>query len=103
MNRMIWILVVVLAIVAIWQFSASRAAYRKLNTLNEYVQFLFFHSQVYEDHRAKFLSFVSENSNMSVSDQAMASYRAIEDIAVKLGGEVLISNVKSRGSGGDSK
>lgn len=103
MNRMIWILVVILAIAAIWQFSASRAAYRKLNTLNEYVQFLLFHPQVYEDHRAKFLSFVSENSNMSVSDQAMASYRAIEDIAVKLEDKILLSNVKSRGSGGDSK
>jgi len=95
-ERMIWILVVILAVVATWQFSASRATYRKLNTLNEYVQFLLFHPQVYEDHRAKFLSFVSETSTMNVSDQAMASYRAIEDMAVELEDKILLSNVKSR-------
>lgn len=101
---MIWILGAVLAIIAILQFLASRAAYRKLNTLNEYVQFLLFHPQVYEDHRAKFLSFVSKNSNMSISDQTMASYRAIEDMAVKLEDKILLSNVISRrGSDDNSK
>ncbi len=81
---MIWILVAVLLLFAIQQFSASRSAYRKLNALNEYVQFLIFHPEVYEDHKKKFLAFASENSGASVINQAMTSYRAIEDIATKL-------------------
>ena len=103
MNLTIWILVAVLLIVAIQQFSASRSAYRKLNTLNEYVQFLLFHPEVYEDHRKKFLAFVSENSGRSMQDQAMASYRTIEDVAAKLEEAIVLANVKSRGSGGDPK
>lgn len=102
MNLTIWIiLVAVLLIVAIWQFSASRRTYRKLNTLNEYIQFLLLHLEVYEDHRAKFFAFVSEHSKLNISDQAMASYRAIEDMAIKLEGEILLANVASRGSSGD--
>jgi hypothetical protein len=81
MNLTLWILIAVLFIVAIQQFSASRSAYRKLNTLNEYVQFLLFHPEVYDDHRKKFLTFVSENSGRSIPGQAMASYRAIDDVA----------------------
>lgn len=98
MERMLWVLITLLAVVAFWQFSASRSAYRKLNTLNEYVQFLLFQPLVYEDHRQKLLTFVSQNSSRSVTDQAMASYQAIENIALQLEGEILLANVKCRGS-----
>lgn len=101
MYSVIWVLVV-LAVIAIWQLITIRSAYRKLSTLNEYVQFLLFNPQIYEDHREKFLVFVSENSGMSISNQAMASYRAIVDMAAKLEDKILLANVKSRG-GGESR
>jgi len=103
MERMLWVLVTLLVVVAFWQFSASRSAYRKLNTLNEYVQFLLFQPQVYEDHRQKLLTFASQNSSRSVTDQAMASYQAIENMALQLEGKILLANVKMRGSHDDSR
>ena len=101
---MAWALVAVLLAFSIFQFSAARRAYWKLNALNEYVQFLIFQPQVYEDHRKKFLAFVSQNTSSSISDQAMASYQAIDDMAAKLENtDALLSNVKSRGTGGSPK
>lgn len=102
MEHMLWVLVTLLAVVAFWQFSASRSAYRKLNTLNEYVQFLLFQPEVYEDNRQKFLTFVSQNSSRSIADQAMASYQAIESVALQLEDKILLANVKMRGSHDDS-
>ncbi|MGH8542868.1 MAG: hypothetical protein ACREX3_04365 [Gammaproteobacteria bacterium] len=66
--------------------------------MNEYVQFLLFRPEVYEDHTRKFIAFVSDKSKSTVSDQARAAYRAIEDIATTLEGEILIANVASRAS-----
>jgi len=42
MEYLSWLLVGIFALVACWQFSAARGAYRKLNTLNEYIQFCSF-------------------------------------------------------------
>lgn len=97
MEYLSWFIAGAFALVAISQFSAARSTYRKLNTLNEYIQFLFFQPKVYDDHRAKFLGFVAEKYNASVSDQAMASYQAIENIAIELENKILVANVASRG------
>ena len=103
MEYLSWLLVGIFALVAFWQFSASRAAYRKLNTLNEYIQFLLFQPKVYNDHREKFLKFVAEKSTASVSDQAMASYEAIENMAIQLEDKILVANVASRGQRQESR
>ena len=92
-----WIFTIVFALLALLQFTAAKRAYRKLNILNEYVQFIFFQSKVYNDHRDKFLGFVAENSSSSVTDQAMSSYQAIENMAIQLHDEIIVANVESRG------
>ncbi|MBI3807280.1 MAG: hypothetical protein HY281_07165 [Nitrospirae bacterium] len=99
MKHMIWTLVAVFAAVALFEFNAARQAYRKLNALNEYVQFLLFQPKVYKDHQEKFLLFVSQNRKKDVSDQAMASYQAIEQMVHALQDEILLANVKSRSEG----
>jgi hypothetical protein len=103
MGLMSWLLVGVFALVAVWQFSSARSACRKLNTLNEYVQFLLFQPKLYNDHREKFLGFVAEKSMASVSYQAMASYQAIENMAIQLEDKILVSNVASRGQRHESR
>jgi len=97
MEHLPWFIAGAFGLVAFWQFSATRSAYRKLNTLNEYVQFLLFQPNVYNDHSEKFLGFVAEKSNASVSNQAMASYQVIENMAIQLGDHILVANVASRG------
>lgn len=96
MQYLSWIFVGIFAIIAFQQFSAAKSAYQKLNILNEYLQFLLFQPKVYSDHREKFLGFVAEKASASVSDQAMASYQAIENMAAQIYGSVLIANVQSR-------
>lgn len=103
MELISWLLSGIFGLVAFWQFSAARSAYRKLNTLNEYVQFLLFQPKVYNDHREKFLGFVAEKSMTSVSDQAMASYQAIEKMAIQLEDKMLMANVASRGQRQESR
>ena len=103
MEHMSWLLAGVFVLVALWQFSAARSAYRKLNTLNEYVQFLLFQPEVYNDHREKFLGLVAEKSTASVSDQAMASFEAIENMAIQLEDKILLANVSSRGQRQESR
>lgn len=93
---MVWILVVVLAIIAIFEFLASRGAYRKLNALNEYTQFLLFHPEVYKDHKTKFLPILVNNSDLKVNEQAMASYNFIENMAVTLCEHIFLANVVTR-------
>lgn len=39
MEYLSWLLVGIVALVAFWQFSAARTAYRKLNTLNNFCSF----------------------------------------------------------------
>ena len=94
-----WILAAVLAAAALLELNAARSAYRKLNAVNEYVQFLFFQPKVYNDHREKFLSFVCQSGEGDVSDQAMASYQAVDDMALALEDKILLANVISRSKG----
>lgn len=96
MQYLPWVFAGVFAMIAFLQFTAAKSAYRKLNILNEYVQFLLFQPKVYSDHREKFLGFVAEESIASVSDHAMASYQAIENMATQLYDRVLTANVLSR-------
>lgn len=97
MELIVWLLVGAFALIAFFQFFAATSAYKKLNTLNEYVQFLLFHPEVYNNHREKFLRFVADKSTASSSDQTMASYQMIEDIAIQLQASILLANVASRG------
>jgi hypothetical protein len=96
MQYLPWILAGIFAIVAFLQFTAAKSAYQKLNVLNEYIQFLLFQPKVYNDHRDKFLGFVAQRASASVSDQAMASYQAVENMAAQLYDHVLLANVKMR-------
>ncbi len=43
-----WIFYVVVAAIILSQLAYARYASKKLNTLNEYVQFLLFHRDVYD-------------------------------------------------------
>ena len=99
MEIMSWLIAGFFALVALWQISAARSAYRKLNTLNEYIQFILFQPKVYNDHREKFLGFVAESCTASPPDQAMASYQAIEDMAINLEDKIFVANVVSRSHG----
>ncbi len=96
---MTWVVVGILAVVVLFEIFALKSAYRKLNSLNEYVQFLLFQPEIYKDHREKFLSLVSQNSKADFSNQAMASYQAIENMALGLKDKILLSNMKNRSEG----
>lgn len=102
MQYLPWIVAGVLAIVALLQFTAAKSACLKLNTLNEYVQFLLFQPEVYNDHRDKFLGFVAQQSSAAVADQAMASYQAIENMAAQLFDDALLANIKMRSQSQES-
>ncbi len=96
---MAWILAAVFAVLAAFELYTARSACRKLNTLNEYVQFLLFQPKVYNDHRDKFLSFLSQMDKTDVGAQAMASYQAVENMALALEDKILLANVLSRSEG----
>jgi hypothetical protein len=96
---MAWVIAAVLFAIAAFELMAARRAYKKLNSLSEYIQFLIFQPKVYEDHRKKFLDFVSKNQNLSISDQASAAYRSIDEMAAKMEEtNAILANVKSRGT-----
>ena len=90
------VVVVALAAFALFELNAARAAYKKLNVLNEYTQFLLFHPEVYANHREKFIAFVSETRGAGVSQQAMATYQSVENMAGEVHEATLLANVMSR-------
>ncbi len=80
---MAWTIAIILLVLLIWQTMATRRLAKKLNILNEYTQFLLFHPKVYADHRLKYGAFLKSIGDKDVVNQAMLSYRIIEDIAVQ--------------------
>lgn len=93
---MAWIIAVILLLLLIWQASATKRLAQKLNSLNEYTQFLLFYPNVYTDHRSKFGDFLKSIKGKDASDQAMLSYQVIEEMAIQGEGTFLLANAIKR-------
>src|SRR5262245_30761046 len=91
-----WIIVGILLLFVLWQAFVIKTQYRKLNSLNEYTQFLLFNPEVYRDHRSKFFDFLRSVENQNSTSKAMMSYQVIEDIATKLNQSILLANTVKR-------
>lgn len=93
---MAWTIALILLLLLIWQMSATKRLARKLNSLNEYTQFLLFHPNVYADHRSKFGNFLKSINGKDAANQAMLSYQVIEEMAVQGDGTFLLANAIKR-------
>lgn len=90
----------------IWHFLSLNHLSKRINSLNEFVQFLFFNPAVYNNHRTKFLEFLKKHAAPSLKEQAVLSNdnrmlwavcsRTIDAIAQELYGEITLANVAMR-------
>lgn len=88
-----WILFGILAVVYI---SFQRYSANMRNSMAEYVQFLFFHPEVYRNHRKKFIAFLKDQTETDLTRLAMVSYEALDQIAQTVRGEISQANVLVR-------
>jgi hypothetical protein len=89
------------AIVGVVYLSFRRHMARRVETLSEYVEFLFQNRNVYEDHRAKYIVMLQDAANKSpqgtLRDLAMHSKRSVDDMAGRLYQQSATANAFGRG------
>lgn len=95
-NILLMLIVAALVATVFLQLFAYRHLARKLNSLNEYIQFVLFLPEVYENHRNKFLDFLNDSGIADPMKLTHASWEAIEKMAAILEGDVLVHNFVAR-------
>jgi hypothetical protein len=93
---MMIVIALILGVVALNLFLLYRRGIRERMALTEYVQFLFLHTNVYEDHRVKFSEYLkstSASSSPKRGDQAAAS---VTNLAMSGLSQFFLTNAAAR-------
>ena len=72
----------------------------KMNALHDYLQFLFFHPELYKDNQAKFLKYLDHDVDRKRPDSEIfvQTQRVVESMAGAMQGEIFPLNIaRSRG------
>jgi hypothetical protein len=89
-------IVVVLALVAANLFFLYRRRVRDSLALNEYVQFLLLHADIYADHRGKFALFLLTTAAMTPLQRGVGAMKAISHMAMEGHEKLTLANTGAR-------
>ena len=89
---------IVLALVALNLFLLYRHSMRDSMALNEYVQFLLLHPDIYADHRTKFETYLLTTAAKTPTQRGIDAMKAISHMAADGRDKLTLSNFGARNS-----
>ena len=93
---MMIVIALILAVVALNLLLLYRRGIRERMALTEYIQFLFLHTNVYEDHRVKFTDYLKSTSAKTSTERGVQAAASVTNLAMSGLSHFFLTNAAAR-------